>query len=384
MPKLSRREFLTVLAAVPVVFALPSGLLAAATLRVIGQRRWSAPDYTRLVFELDAPARFEARRYTEPDRVVLEIRDAQVRDDGVAIAVDDGLVKSFMFTNTPTSVLVRVELQRDAKFNAFDLTPNAGSEHHRIVLDIGKTLTEAEQRAQDREAEAVRTSGDIVVAIDAGHGGNDPGCSGHGIVEKGVALEVSLLLAKAIDARTGMRAILTRHRDYFVPLGRRQEIAQRYGARVFVSIHLNSAPSRAARGSEVFFLSPKGAADKAARELVDRENAADQVGGVPPDRDQSVLVDILWNMKQNETMRQSERLGDSVLSKLESLAGNESRGLKQGPLAVLKSVRCPSVLVELGFVTNRQDARMLASATTQRRYADLVAAGVEDYVRGTG
>ena len=380
----SRRDVLAVLAALPMWLLLPSGIAVAATLRVIGQRRWSAPDYTRLVFELDAPAKFETRRYADPDRIVVEILDAQTAQDGVPIAIDDGLVHTLTFTNTPSSVLARIELQRDAQFNVFSLAPNAGSEHHRVVLDVRKTLTDAEKRAQDREAEAVRTSGDAVIAIDAGHGGNDPGCSGHGLVEKNVALDVALLLAKAVDARAGMRPVLTRHRDYFVPLGRRQEIAQRYAARVFVSIHLNSAPSASARGSEVFFLSPKGAADKAARELVDRENAADQVGGVPEDRAETVLVDILWNMKQNETMRQSERLGDAVLRKLEAMSGSESRGLKQGPLAVLKSVRCPSVLVELGFVTNRRDAAMLATTAAQKRYAELIAQGVDEFVRGAG
>jgi N-acetylmuramoyl-L-alanine amidase len=384
MIQLSRRDFLAVLAAVPVWLALPSGLAVAATLRVIGQRRWSAPDYTRLVLELDAKADFATQRYADPDRIVIEVRDAQHRDGDLEIAVDDGLVRSIRFSNATNSVLVTVLLQRAAEFNAFSLAPNAGGEHHRIVLDVGKTLTEAEKRAQEREAEAVRTSGDIVVAIDAGHGGTDPGCRGHGLVEKDVALDVALLLAKAIDARTGMRAVLTRERDYFVPLGRRQKIAQRYASRVFVSIHLNSAPSASARGSEVFFLSPKGAADKAARELVDRENAADEVGGVPPEKSESVLVDILWNMKQNEIMRQSERLGDSVLRRLEDLSGNESRGLKQGPLAVLKSIRCASVLVELGFVTNRRDAGLMASSAVQRRYADLLAAGIDDYVRGAG
>jgi N-acetylmuramoyl-L-alanine amidase len=381
---LSRRDFLTVLAAVPLWLVLPSGLAVAATLRVTGLRRWSAPDYTRFVLELDAEGSFaEPRRF--PDRIAIELHDAQhqLPDGDLPIEIGDGLVRRLVFTNAPTSLVLQVELVRDADVNVFTLPPNEGGNQHRIVIDVLKKLTDAEKRAQEREADAVRKSGDVVVCVDAGHGGNDPGCNGHGVVEKVVALDVALRLAKAIDARAGMRAVLTRKHDYFVPLGRRQQIAQRYASRVFVSIHLNSAPSATARGSEVFFLSPEGAADKAAKELADRENAADEVGGVAPGKQGDVIVDILWNMKQNEIMRQSERLGEVVVRKLAAVSA-ESRGLKQGPLAVLKSIHCASVLVELGFVTNRHDARMLKNPDTQQRFAELVAAGIDEHVRGAG
>ena len=177
-----------------------------------------------------------------------------------------------------------------------------------------------------------------------------------------------------------MRAVLTREKDYFVPLGRRQEIARKYGARVFVSIHCNSARNSSARGSEVFFLSLQGAADKAAKELVDRENAADTIGGVPPGEEKTALVDILWNLKQNEAMRRSERLGEIVLDQLGKVPGGEVRSLKQGPLAVLKSISGASVLVELGFVTNTRDARMLRDPATKQAYADQMVSAVERFL----
>ncbi len=379
--ELSRRHFLGLLVALPVWVALPSGVVVAATLRVRRMRRWSAPDHTRLVVELDAPAQFATRAYPD-QRVVVEILGAQCAD--FEALVDDGLVHRIVFENTATSVLMRVELVRDADFTAFPLAPNAGGEQHRIVLDLRKTLTADEKTAQEREEESVRKSGDIIVAIDAGHGGNDPGCSGNGLAEKDVALDVAKLVAGAIESRPRMRAVLTRQRDYFIPLGQRQEIARRYDARVFMSIHLNSAASASARGSEVFFLSLKGAADKAARELEDRENAADQVGGVPKGEEVQPIVDILWNMKQNQAMRESQRLGEAVLDKLEALPGNDSRGLKQGALAVLKSIACPSVLVELGFITNKRDAQMLRNSASQRRYAESLTAGVEQFVREGG
>jgi N-acetylmuramoyl-L-alanine amidase len=191
-------------------------------------------------------------------------------------------------------------------------------------------------------------------------------------------------MAAAIGARPRLKPILTRNKDYFVMLGQRQKIAEKFAADIFVSIHCNSAPSASARGAEVFFVSLKGAADKAAKELIDRENAADLVGGLAPDQVQGPISNIVLDLKSNATMRQSEQLGDIMLRQLGQLPGGESRGLKQGPLAVLKSIACPSVLVELGFVTNKHDARLLGDAGHPARYAELLAAGVDDYVRASG
>jgi N-acetylmuramoyl-L-alanine amidase len=381
--RLSRRTFLTLLAGVPILVTLPDGRVVAATLRIRALRQYSAPDHTRIVVELDAAARFETRVYQAPDRVVLEIPGAEA--DSTVIPVDDGIVRRItVHGNLPGTVLVEAELVRPSDYAAFPLAPNAGGAKHRIVLDILKRFTEQERQAQEREAENVRQSGDVVVAIDAGHGGNDPGCSGNGLTEKTVALGVAKQLAAILESKPRMRPVLTRQKDYFVPLGQRQKIAEKYGASIFVSIHCNSAASATARGTEVFFVSLQGAADKAAKELVDRENAADLVGGLPPSEIATPLVDILVDLKQKNAIRNSERLGEHVLRRMGQLPGTETRGLKQGPLAVLKSISCPSVLVELGFVTNKLDARLLGDPGTLRRYAEQICGGVEDYLRAVG
>jgi N-acetylmuramoyl-L-alanine amidase len=383
-PSLSRRSFLTFLAAVPVWLALPSGLVQAATLRVRKLRHWTAPDHTRLVLDLDGAAAFESRLLRDPERVVLEIRDGMLAER-LDVTVQDGLVARVYSHQLAETLLVVVELQRNAEFTAFALPPNAGADAHRIVLDVRKRLTAEEARAQEREANAVRDSGDTVVAIDAGHGGNDPGCiSPDGrVVESAISLQFARRLAKALEGRPRVRPVLTRERDYFVPLGQRPRIAQRFGAKLFISIHANSAPSRKARGAEIFFLSLQGAADKAARELVDRENAADLVGGLPPGREVTPLVDILMNLTQNNTMRQSERLGEAMLQRCAGVRDLPVRGLKQGPLAVLKSIASPSVLVELGFVTNPQDAELLLDGGHQKQYAQALATGIVDYLEST-
>ena len=195
----------------------------------------------------------------------------------------------------------------------------------------------------------MRKSGDFIIAIDAGHGGNDPGCLGNRLVEKDVALDVARSLAAAIEAKPRMRAVLTRSKDYFVPLGRRQVIAKQFDADIFVSIHCNSAESATARGVEGFGVSLQGAADKGPpRTRRSRERRRPR-GGRSARGDQKPLLDILYNLKLNESMRRSERLGEPCCP-ARAASRRRRRVAQTGPLAVLKSISCPSVLVELGFV----------------------------------
>jgi N-acetylmuramoyl-L-alanine amidase len=381
--RLTRRDFLTLLGTIPLVVVLPSGLVLAATLRITRSRFWTAPDHTRIVIELDGAPSVTTQPDSTGGRRIVDVRiaGAELQAGSEVLPVQDGVVDRVEIdSQADGSVRVRVVLQRASDPNVFQLPPADRGAPHRIVIDVTPRLSDAERQAQERQVESVRDSGDAVIAFDAGHGGSDPGCMANHVTEKDVALEVAQKCAKAVAKRAGMRAILTREKDYFVPLGRRQEIARKYGARVFVSIHCNSAGNASARGSEVFFLSLQGAADKAAKELVDRENAADTIGGVPPGEEKTALVDILWNLKQNEAMRRSERLGEIVLDQLGRIPGGEVRSLKQGPLAVLKSITGASVLVELGFVTNARDARMLRDAATKQAYADQLVSAVERFL----
>jgi len=381
----SRRSFLTLLASFPILVTLPSGLLRAATLRLRQVRHWTAPDHTRLVIELDAPTRFSTRLLDDEgtaSRLVIEIPTA-VLPEGLGemtVPVNDGLVKQVHAYVLGQSLLLRVELERAAEYDAFPLAPDAGGISARVVVDVRRKWSDVERDQQQREVEAVRKSGDVIVAIDAGHGGNDPGCIGHGVIEKDVALAVARQLAAVLAGRPRLRTVLTRDKDYFVPLARRQQIARGYGAQIFVSIHANAAPSPTARGPEVFFVSLQRAAARAERELIDRENAADRVGGVTAEQVGSPVLDILVNLKQSSAMRRSERLGECVLKHMADLPGGEDRGLKQGPLAVLKSIDAASVLVELGFVTNKNDAVLMRDPAMHRRYARQIGTAVDDFI----
>lgn len=379
----SRRRFLEFVASLPLVASLPDGLWAAARIDVRALRHWPDPEKTRLVFDLDQETPFEARVLRKPPRVELSLPAAELANAGPweRRFPRDPLLERIVATQGAKGVEVLVELSRAAQLSAFRLPPNDAGRGHRIVLDVAPELTAAEQEQALARVRAVRESGDRVIAIDPGHGGEDPGTVwGRSLREKEIALDVGQTLARELAATPGLRPVLTRDADFFVPLGRRQVLAKQYGAHVFVSLHVNAALSRTARGAEIFFLSPKGADDKAARELVNRENAADLVGGVPPDQVDAPLVDILMDMTRNSTMRDSQRLAETLLVRLESVQGVRTRGIKQGPLAVLKSIDKPSVLVELGFFTNADDRKLLANSRTQGHYAQQLARGIRDFL----
>ncbi|UCE03990.1 MAG: N-acetylmuramoyl-L-alanine amidase [Candidatus Latescibacterota bacterium] len=379
----SRRSILQFLSTIPLMVTLPSGLLAAARIRVRAFRHWPDPEKTRLVFDLDAESRFETNVERDPNHVVLTLHGAELRTTEPIDRTfpDDPRVLQLRAQQRADAVEIHVELTRAAELNAFHLPPNTAGRSYRIVLDIVPRLSAAEQARREASILEVRESGDVIVGIDPGHGGEDPGTVwGRSLREKEIALEVGRLLSEQLRRHPGVRPVLTRDADYFVSLGRRPALARRYGAQLFVSLHVNAARSRAARGAEVFFLSLQGAEDKAARELVDRENAADLVGGVPPDQVDEPLVDILMDMTRNHTMKDSERLAEVLLQQLHRVSGAAIRGIKQGPLAVLKSIDVPSVLVELGFFTNTDDRKLLGNARAQKQYAEEMARGIIDFL----
>jgi N-acetylmuramoyl-L-alanine amidase len=197
--------------------------------------------------------------------------------------------------------------------------------------------------------------------------------------EKDVCLQIAKRLAEQVNAVPGFKAFLTRDGDYFVSLRRRVQIARSHKADLFVSIHANDARSKSASGTEVFFLSLSGATDEAARQLAEKENAADMVAGVAPDSDD--LTFIIFDMVQKESILRSSYLAEAVHDNLVRHKRLTSRGVKQAGFAVLKNAGIPSVLVEVGFLSNANEAKLLSSSSFQRDAADLLKDAVLDYFR---
>ncbi|MFM6988518.1 MAG: N-acetylmuramoyl-L-alanine amidase [Arenimonas sp.] len=220
----------------------------------------------------------------------------------------------------------------------------------------------------------------LVIAIDAGHGGKDPGAlGGSGLREKDVTLRVAKELAALVNADPGMRAVLIRDDDTFVPLQERYQRARRAQADLFVSIHADAALNNAASGSSVFVLSTKGASSQAARWLADKENAADLVGGVSLDDKDKNLSAVLLDLSQSATMRMSEDAAEKVLGSLKDLGKAHKKQVEHANFVVLRSPDVPSMLVETGFITNPDEERKLGDPEHRKRLAYAIAQGLRNY-----
>jgi N-acetylmuramoyl-L-alanine amidase len=222
-----------------------------------------------------------------------------------------------------------------------------------------------------------------IVAIDAGHGGADTGARRGTIEEKRICLDFAKRLAAAINAVDGFQAYLTRDDDTFLPLRRRYQLAEQRGADVFVSIHANAARSRAATGTEVFFLSLDGASDEAARDLAQKENESDRIGGVSPEAEED-LTSIIKDLRRSDALRRSSFLAEAVLEELLEIPGVESRGVKQAGFTVLKSPQMPSVLVETGFLSNAHERSLLTDPRYQEVFVHRLRDGLLGFFREYG
>jgi N-acetylmuramoyl-L-alanine amidase len=225
-----------------------------------------------------------------------------------------------------------------------------------------------------------RPARDIVIAVDPGHGGHDPGAHGpRGVLEKNVTLAISRKLVELIDAEPGMRGMLTRRGDQFVVLRQRMERARAANADLFVSIHADAVRNRAVRGATVYVLNEKGATDEAARRLAARENAADLIGGVHLGDKDPVLASVLMDLSQNASLSASIAAGDAILDELARVGALLRPKVQQAPFMVLKSPDVPSVLVETAFISNPVDEDNLSSPRHQDRLARAILAGIRQY-----
>jgi N-acetylmuramoyl-L-alanine amidase len=232
-----------------------------------------------------------------------------------------------------------------------------------------------------KSATAEMKGRDLVIAIDAGHGGQDPGALGRGGTrEKDVTLAIARKLVAEINAEEGMRAVLVREGDYFITLGARTRKARQLGADMFISIHADSVANRAVSGSSVYVLSLRGASDEAARWLAESENAADLKGGVSVDEGSDVLASVLLDVTQKEAISDSVEAAGSVLTALRGVGNvHGSARVRHAGFMVLKSPDIPSMLVETAFISNAEDERRLRDPGHQQRVAAAVKAGIRDY-----
>ncbi|WP_323055220.1 N-acetylmuramoyl-L-alanine amidase [Pseudomonas mandelii] len=373
---------------------------AVAESKVNSVRLWRAPDNTRLVFDLTGPVQHSVFTLTAPDRLVIDINGASLGAPLNVNSANTPITAMRSAQRTPTDLRVVIDLKKAVTPKSFTLAPNA-QYGNRLVVDLFDDAADAAPIPVQTNVAKVAPvpvtpidppvklppapagKRDIIVVIDAGHGGEDPGASGsRGQREKDVVLAIARELQRQVNGMKGFRAELTRTGDYFIPLRGRTEIARKKGADLFVSIHADAAPSAAAFGASVFALSDRGATSETARWLADSENRSDLIGGagnVSLDDKDRMLAGVLLDLSMTASLTSSLNVGQKVLSNIGRVTPLHKQRVEQAGFMVLKSPDIPSILVETGFISNANEASKLAASSHQQALARSISSGVRQF-----
>jgi len=413
---------------------------------IVAVRVWPAEDYTRVTIESDTELKATHRLVGAPPRLAVDIDGLDLsptlRDLVAKVRADDPNIAGIRVgQNAPSVVRLVIDLKHEIKPQVFTLTPVAAY-RYRLVFDlypanpvdpleqliaervkdrgvpraaaaespdtlgdlIARQIERANQTASRRSDSAVASASDggaankapqesaksvgtnrlIIVAIDPGHGGEDPGATGPGGThEKDVVLQIALKLRDRINrtvvAGNPMRAYMTRDEDFFVPLNKRVEKARRVGADLFISIHADAVQQPDVTGASVFALSERGATSTTARWLAQNENESDRIGGVNINAKDAPVQRVLLDMSTAAQIRDSLRLGDAVLGQIGGVGRLHKGSVERANFAVLRSPDVPSVLVETAFISNPDEERRLRSASYQNNLADALINGIRKY-----
>ena len=388
---------------------LCGAISALAGNEVTSTRVWPAEDYTRVTFEADDVFKYQTLSLKNPERLVLDIENISLNNilkllPLQILAADPYVQKVRIAQNQSNVVRVVVDLKQEVNFNVFVLSP-VGEYQHRLVLDILplKDPVMAMLDRLDRELKSkpeaagskppVNTLTEpstqkshknriITIAIDAGHGGEDPGARGaKGSYEKNITLAIAKKLKEKVDAEPNMRGVLTRKGDYFISLGGRVIKARKLQADLFISIHADSFTKSTARGSSVFALSERGATSATARYLAKKENQSDLIGGVSLNDKEPILARTLLDLSQAATINDSLKLGKAVLNYVGKINVLHKKHVEQAAFAVLKSPDIPSILIETAFISNPEEEQKLNNSYHQDKLADSILDGVKKYFK---
>ncbi len=378
-------------------------------------RVWPAQDYTRIALESNVPFKYQLLILQNPDRIVLDIENIKLsevlRTLSTKIDLDDPYIK-FVRTSQFQKNVVRVvvDLKTEVKSNVFSLKP-AGEYQHRLVLDIyplqdplvalldsldgdNKQQSKHIIKTMPNQEKTTNTSKStkgkdysrnlknrvITIAIDAGHGGEDPGARGaKGSREKDITLAIAKILKAKVDKIPNMRGVLIRDGDYFVPLRGRVVKARKLKADLFVSIHADAFTKPSASGSSVFALSQRGATSSTARYLAKKENQSDLIGGVSLKDKEPILKKTILDLQHTATINDSIKLGRIVLTNIGKINKLHKKHVEQAGFAVLKSPDIPSILIETAFISNPAEERKLNNKAHQAKLADSILLGITKY-----
>jgi N-acetylmuramoyl-L-alanine amidase len=343
-----------------------------------GVRLWRAPDHTRVVLDLSEINNYKIFPLSSPHRVVVDIDNTRLKTDVSKLEISKTPIRNIRSSADESGGMRLVfDLAQLVKPNSFTLKKDA-DHGNRLVIDLHDLQKRKNTIKTASKVQSQRR--DVVVVIDAGHGGEAPGAVGdRNLLEKHVVLDISKRLQRLLKKETGFRAELTRTGDYSIQLRKRSEMARDKGADLLVSIHADSFKNRTAHGASVFTLSSNGASSESARWLASRENNADLVGGVE-------LIDKGWMLKKtlidltmNASLDVSQNAASQVLASIGTMADLHKNEVEQAGFLVLKSPDIPSILVETGFISNRKEAGKLSKPAYRQKMAQKIFLGIKNY-----
>ncbi|MBE0469514.1 MAG: N-acetylmuramoyl-L-alanine amidase [Methyloprofundus sp.] len=356
----------------------------AAQIKVQKLRIQSTNDNTRLVFDVSSMPEYQIFQLTNPDRLVIDFNDTFLEKSLAQLPKNHPILAGLRTGHRNKKDLrVVIDLQSKVAPKSFILKAN-NKYGPRLVIDLPVKSTKP--LAKKQVSKVLKTDlgkGQLfVVAVDAGHGGKDPGARGtHGTLEKQVVFEIAQKLTSLINKQPGMKAVMVRKGDYFVPLAERIKIARKANADLFVSIHADAFNNPDVTGASVFTLSRRGATSVAAGWLANHENAADLVGGISLDDKDDILASVLLDLSQTAAQDISQLVAKEVLNNFGRIGELHSDTVQKAGFMVLKSPDIPSILVETAFISNPQEERRLKSGTYQLKMAQAIQQGIVSYAK---
>jgi len=362
-------------------------------------RLWPAPDYTRITIESSAKINNDQMMLKNPERIVIDLKGISVnkalKDLSSKLKQNDPNILNIRVGQfTPKVSRIVIDLKKSARVKIFSLPPVAPYKD-RLVIDVypasNDKLSNLLNKIEKKQIEQKKTpvikekpkkKKQVVVAIDAGHGGEDPGAIGkYGTKEKKIVLQIAKKLRKLINADPKMKAYLVRDSDYFIPLKKRVSKARKVKADIFISIHADAFRKRNVSGSSVFALSEKGATSAFAKFIANKENEADLIGGVSIDDKDPLLAKTLLDLSQSATINDSLKLANFVLKEIKKVNNLHKKYPEQAGFAVLKAPDIPSILIEAAFLSNPQEEKQLKTAKFQNKLAKAIYLGTKEYIK---
>lgn len=354
-------------------------VLTVSAADVDAVRLWRAPDHTRLVLDLSEAAEFSTLSLDNPERFVIDLSQSRLTASLNALPLE-GTPLSGVRSGIRQGADLRLvfDLSASVRTSVFLLPPN-DTTGHRVVIDLfDKTPTEEPEPVLS--VESLESRRDIVIAIDPGHGGEDPGALGPGgLREKTVVLQIARRLENQLAKIPGFKPVLVRTGDYYVSLKNRRDKARALEADLFVSIHADAFREKSAHGASVYALSMRGATSTTAQYLADTENSADLVGGVELAEMDPMLAGVLADLSMTGTLDTSLNLGALILEQIDGVARLHKKRVEQAGFAVLKSPDVPSLLIETGFISNPGEAERLAMPAYQDKMARAIRRGIQSW-----